>query len=44
MEALNLTEPEAFSWIQKTAMDRRIPMKEVAMAVIDPKFLPDLGR
>ena len=44
MEALNLTEPEAFSWIQKTAMDRRIPMKEVAMAVIDPKLLPDLGR
>ena len=43
MEALNLTEPEAFSWIQKTAMDRRIPMKEVAMAVIDPKLLPDLG-
>jgi AmiR/NasT family two-component response regulator len=25
-------------------MDRRIPMKEVAMAVIDPKFMPDLGR
>lgn len=44
MKALNLSEPEAFSWIQKTAMDRRIPMKEVAMAVIDPKFLPDLGR
>ena len=44
MEALNLTEPEAFSCIQKTAMYRRIPMKEVAMAVIDPKFLPDLGR
>ena len=44
MSGLSLTEPQAFSWIQKTAMDRRIPMKEVAMAVIDPKFIPDLGR
>jgi AmiR/NasT family two-component response regulator len=44
MSGLSLSEPQAFSWIQKTAMDRRIPMKEVAMAVIDPKFLPDLGR
>jgi response regulator NasT len=43
MSGLALTEPQAFSWIQKTAMDRRIPMKEVAMAVIDPKFMPDLG-
>jgi response regulator NasT len=43
MSGLSLTEPQAFSWIQKTAMDRRIPMKEVAMAVIDPKFMPDLG-
>ena len=44
MSGLSLTEPQAFSWIQKTAMDRRIPMKEVAMAVIDPKFMPDLCR
>ncbi len=44
MSGLSLSEPQAFSWIQKTAMDRRIPMKEVAMAVIDPKFMPDLGR
>jgi response regulator NasT len=44
MSGLSLTEPQAFSWIQKTAMDRRIPMKEVAIAVIDPKFMPDLGR
>ena len=43
MSGLSLTEPQAFSWIQKTAMDRRLPMKEVAMAVIDPKFMPDLG-
>ena len=37
MSALGLSEPEAFSWIQKAAMDRRLTMKEVALAVIDPK-------
>jgi response regulator NasT len=37
MAALNLSEPQAFSWIQKAAMDRRLTMKEVAAAVIDPK-------
>ena len=37
MSALSLNEPEAFSWIQKAAMDRRLTMKEVALAVIDPK-------
>ena len=37
MSALNLSEPQAFSWIQKAAMDRRLTMKDVAMAVIDPK-------
>ena len=36
MKALNLSEPEAFSWIQRAAMDRRITMKEVAEAVINP--------
>ncbi len=34
-EALGLTEPEAFSWIQRTAMDLRLPMQQVAQAVID---------
>ena len=36
MKALDLSEPEAFSWIQRSAMDRRISMKEVAEAVINP--------
>lgn len=36
MKALNITEPEAFSWIQKTAMDKRVSMKVVAEAVLDP--------
>jgi response regulator NasT len=41
MAALNLTEPQAFSWIQKAAMDRRLTMKEVAHAVISPEAVPD---
>src|SRR5690606_34077060 len=35
MENMKLNEPEAFRWIQKTSMDRRLTMKEVAEAVID---------
>ncbi len=35
MEGLGLTEPEAFRWIQKTAMDLRKSMREVAEGVID---------
>jgi two-component system, response regulator PdtaR len=30
-----LTEPEAFRWIQKTSMDRRVSMREVGQAVLD---------
>ncbi|HEY3733993.1 MAG TPA: response regulator [Streptosporangiaceae bacterium] len=30
-----LTEAAAFRWIQKTSMDRRISMREVAQAVLD---------
>jgi response regulator NasT len=41
MKAMNLSEPESFSWIQKTAMDRRISMKEVATAIISPEAAPD---
>ena len=37
MKALNLSEPDAFSWIQKSAMDRRLSMKQIAQAVIDPE-------
>jgi AmiR/NasT family two-component response regulator len=40
MKALNLTEPEAFSWIQRAAMDRRMSMKEIAHAVINPSAVP----
>ena len=41
MKALNLSEPEAFSWIQRAAMDRRLTMKEVANAVISPEAALD---
>jgi two-component system, response regulator PdtaR len=34
-EALGLTEPEAFGWIQRTAMDLRLSMHEVARQVIE---------
>jgi response regulator NasT len=30
-----LSEPEAFRWIQKTSMDRRVSMRDVAQAVLD---------
>ena len=30
-----MTEPEAFRWLQRAAMDRRTSMKEIAQAVID---------
>jgi two-component system, response regulator PdtaR len=32
---MGLSEPEAFRWIQKTSMDRRLTMREVADAVVD---------
>jgi AmiR/NasT family two-component response regulator len=35
MAKQGLSEPEAFRWIQRTAMDRRTTMKAVAEAVID---------
>ena len=41
MKALDLSEPEAFSWIQRAAMDRRLTMKEVAHAVISPEAALD---
>lgn len=31
----NMTEPEAFTWIQRAAMDRRTTMKRVAEVVLD---------
>ncbi len=34
MQQLKLSEAEAFRWIQKTAMDRRLGMREVAEAVV----------
>ncbi len=33
-ESLGVTEPEAFRWIQKTAMDLRLSMRDVAQGVV----------
>ena len=41
MATLKLSEPDAFSWIQRTAMDRRMSMKDVALAVISPDAVPE---
>lgn len=41
MKALDLSEPAAFSWIQRAAMDRRLTMKAVAQAVISPDAVPE---
>jgi two-component system, response regulator PdtaR len=30
----SMTEPEAFRWIQKTSMDKRLTMREVASAIV----------
>jgi AmiR/NasT family two-component response regulator len=35
MESQSLSEPEAFRWIQRAAMDRRTTMKAVSQAVLD---------
>ena len=34
-EKMNLAEPEAFRWIQKASMDRRLTMQEVAKTIIE---------
>jgi AmiR/NasT family two-component response regulator len=44
-QSLGLTEPEAFRWIQRTAMDLRLTMAQVAQGVIDhgPGLSGDAG-
>jgi response regulator NasT len=39
-EKMNLSEPEAFRWIQKASMDRRLTMQEVAQTVIEQLSSP----
>lgn len=34
MTKMGLSEPEAFRWIQKTSMDRRLSMREVAETIV----------
>jgi response regulator NasT len=40
MTRQSMTEPDAFRWIQRTAMDRRTTMKAVAEAVVDGLAAP----
>jgi AmiR/NasT family two-component response regulator len=40
-DALSISEPDAFHWIQRTAMDLRLTMLQVAQGVIDHG--PELG-
>ena len=37
-EQLGLSEAESFKWIQRTAMDLRIGMREVAQTIVDKGF------
>ncbi len=39
-EKMGLSEPEAFRWIQKASMDRRLTMHDVAQAVIEQLSAP----
>jgi two-component system, response regulator PdtaR len=38
-----MTEPQAFRWIQKTSMDRRLTMRKVAEAVIEGSMRAEAG-
>jgi two-component system, response regulator PdtaR len=38
-----MSEPQAFRWIQKTSMDRRLTMRKVAEAVIEGTMRADSG-
>jgi two-component system, response regulator PdtaR len=40
MDSHGLAEAEAFSFIQKTAMSRRAPMRDIAQEIIDGKLAP----
>jgi two-component system, response regulator PdtaR len=42
MHTLKLSEVQAYQWIQKTAMDQRITMKELALGILDPKLIKNV--
>ena len=39
-ERFGLSEPEAFSWLRKAAMDRRVTLSEAAMALLSGQVTP----
>ena len=36
MATHGMTEPEAYRWIQKSAMDSRLPMVAIATRIVEP--------
>jgi two-component system, response regulator PdtaR len=36
-----MTEPDAFRWVQRASMDRRLSMRVIAQSVLDGTILPD---
>jgi AmiR/NasT family two-component response regulator len=40
MDRDGMTEKDSFSFIQRNAMDRRIPMRQVAQEIIDRALTP----
>ncbi|MDQ6650506.1 MAG: response regulator [Actinomycetota bacterium] len=43
MAAESMTEPEAFRWLQRTSMDRRVTMRALAEAVLAGQEAPPAG-
>lgn len=43
MTTYGMTEPQAFKWIQRTAMDHRMSMREVAERIIAESAGPEVG-
>jgi response regulator NasT len=43
MDELDMRESDAFRWIQRRAMNDRVPMKQVAQAVLDGELRPTEG-
>jgi response regulator NasT len=41
MAAFNMTEPDAFKWIQRAAMDNRLTMKQVSEKIISENLTSD---
>jgi response regulator NasT len=43
MTTYGMTEPQAFKWIQRTAMDHRMTMRQVAERIVAESASPSAG-